>query len=44
MSGFGSETITEWHKHGLPGWVQYKNYNAKYTDQFFGMDSLGSGP
>lgn len=42
--GFWLETIDEWYAQGLPTWVKHCNYNPVYTNQYFGMDSLGGGP
>jgi uroporphyrinogen decarboxylase len=42
--GFWPETIQEWHKQGLPEWVDYSGYNGTHTDKFFGMDGYGGGP
>jgi uroporphyrinogen decarboxylase len=41
--GFWPETIEEWHKQGLPAWVQHAKYNPKLTSAYFGMDSYGGG-
>jgi len=42
--GFWAETITEWHKQGLPENVRYDNYDGVHTDEYFGMDSFTGGP
>ncbi len=42
--GFWPETIEEWHKQGLPDWVQHATYDSKFTSSYFGMESYGSGP
>ena len=42
--GFWPETIEEWHKQGLPESVRYPGYDARQTDAYFGMESLGGGP
>jgi uroporphyrinogen decarboxylase len=41
--GFWPETIVEWHKQGLPGWVTYDRYDSTHTDRYFGMDSYTGG-
>ena len=41
---FWDETLPEWHKQGLPTWVQHAGYDDRYTSRFFGMDRFGGGP